>query len=198
MPIVTRAEAKTFLQIASADTSKDALIDALIPCVQNFIVSYCNNKFKVENHFIENNAIYRATNILQNSNISFEASTRKIKCDSEEFVIAGFMDGFDICVEGSRNNDNIYTIATVAPGELTLAAGTTLYDEASLLWIRITRVFFPMMLKLTASKMISFDMNKHIASGLSSFGLADYTAAYVGDYPKSILTELSPFRKVQW
>jgi hypothetical protein len=47
MAIITRAEVKGFLQIK--DSSKDDLIDALIPEIQGDIVAYCNNSFMDSN-----------------------------------------------------------------------------------------------------------------------------------------------------
>jgi hypothetical protein len=43
MAILSLTEAKTFLQIT--DTSKDAIITALIPVVQEDVVEYCNRDF---------------------------------------------------------------------------------------------------------------------------------------------------------
>ncbi len=46
MAIVTLAEVKTLLSIT--DSSKDALITALIPIVEDFVVRHCNDDFTDE------------------------------------------------------------------------------------------------------------------------------------------------------
>lgn len=45
MAVITTDEVKVFLQIS--DTSKDDLIDALIPVIQDNIIEYCNDDFTV-------------------------------------------------------------------------------------------------------------------------------------------------------
>jgi hypothetical protein len=45
MPIITKDQAKVFLQIDVSDTTKDALITALIPVVQGKVCAYCNTDF---------------------------------------------------------------------------------------------------------------------------------------------------------
>lgn len=43
---VTKAEVKTYMDIKSTDTSKDGLIDVLIPAAQSFIEEHCNQVFE--------------------------------------------------------------------------------------------------------------------------------------------------------
>lgn len=44
MAIITLSEVKTLLSIT--DSSKDSVITALIPIVEEFVIRYCNNDFK--------------------------------------------------------------------------------------------------------------------------------------------------------
>jgi len=47
-PYITKAEIKSYMDVKSTDTSKDTLMDSLIPATQDFIDSYCNEVFGVE------------------------------------------------------------------------------------------------------------------------------------------------------
>ena len=46
MAIITQAEVKTLLQISGTD--KDALIEMLIPMVEDDVITYCRNTFEVD------------------------------------------------------------------------------------------------------------------------------------------------------
>lgn len=187
MPIISTAEVKTLLQLA--DNSKDSFLTADIPLVQQFIVDYCHNKFKVPDVFVVNGQLI------------FDASTNTITNDVDDFLYAGFKVGFDIIVEGSLNNDGIYTIKAVEQYKITLADSDLIVDESIsdwVQWVRVSKVQFPIALKRTVSKMISYDMNKKVGQGLRSESLGDHSESYTEDYPKSILNELRPYRKVAW
>ena len=49
MAIITRDEVKTFLNIPSADDSRDMFIDTMIPVVEDFVKEYCANDFIDDN-----------------------------------------------------------------------------------------------------------------------------------------------------
>lgn len=187
MPIISTAEVKTLLQLT--DNSKDSFITADIPLVQQFIVDYCHNKFKVPDVYVVNGQLI------------FNANDKTIINDVDDFLYAGFKAGFDIVVEGSLNNDGIYTIKAVEQYKITLSDNDSIVDESIsdwVQWVRVSKVLFPIALKRTVAKMIAFDMNKKIGQGLRSESLGDHSESYSDDYPKPILNELRPYRKVDW
>jgi hypothetical protein len=145
MALLTLAEVRTLLQIPAGDTTRDTLIETILPMVQKRIVEYCNNGF-----VIPTTQVYATT-------ISFSAGTpAKIKDSGSGFVKAGFTAGCDVKVQGSAENDGIYTVETVAPGELALAIGETLNDEAAFELITVTRVRWPKDLKLDAAQIVNY------------------------------------------
>lgn len=144
--IITVAEAKTLLQLG--DTSKDALLTALIPLVQNRIVRYCNNSF-----------VDPSRQIISNKVAFVAGSPATITDGSDGFVTAGLAAG-DVVVTGSRSNDGIYAVQTVQAGTLTLETGLTLLDESAGWDIGITRVAWPSEIKLPASVLLGYYLAK--------------------------------------
>jgi Protein of unknown function (DUF2742). len=188
MPIATKAEVKSILQIAEAVTTYDSFITALIPLIQDFIVfDHCKNDFRIDNIYV------------LSSDISFVSSSKKI-IDSVNapFVDAAFYAGMDILVVGSYHNDGIYSIATsgLAAGELTL--NESLIDEDENQFIEIYKVKFPAALKRTVAKMIQYDMNKKNFEGIASESLGSHSISFSGNYPQTLLDELNAYRKVSW
>lgn len=200
MAIITLAEVKTLLQIS--DSSKDSLITALIPIVQSFITSYCNNYFEVVAG--PNYDILRKTNMsqkyyIESYNISFVATGRKINTSDNDFVSSGFIAGAHVRVSGSLVNDGIYKITSVTANEMILDSAETLTDEPSgNVLVRLSMVNFPVGIKMPVAKFIAFELNKQNNNGLQSESLADYSYSKSGDYPASLLKTLNVFRKVKF
>jgi hypothetical protein len=63
--------------------------------------------------------------------IAFVASSGTITDSASGFVTAGFAAGQSLIVEGTSNNDGIFTIASVVAGTITLSASDTLVDESA-------------------------------------------------------------------
>lgn len=174
---------KNYLNLSLNDTSRDKVINSLIKPVQNFIVSYCNNKFCNYNNYL--------TGAFQ-----FIANGKKINLKGVANSIA-LAKGMDILVKGSLNNDGIYEIKSIN-GEIAfkLADDEPIYDEDEGNEIFIYRVVFPEVLKLTAIKLIVFSMNKKIAEGITSESISDYSVGVINEYPKALLTDLNIYRKL--
>ena len=189
--IITRTKVKTLLQISG--TSKDAVIDALIPVVQNLVVEELSNRF----HMIDaagDPAIY-----ITASTIAFVDSDPDTITDSDSgFVDAAFSDGIDVDVSGSDYNDGIYGVNSVAAGTLTLEAAEELTAEDAGAGVTITRVQFPKGIWSTVADMILWKMDKKRL--LNSWGLADYRESMsgTGGIPKQLWRELNPWRKYKW
>jgi hypothetical protein len=108
--IITLAQVKSILQIA--DTSQDTLISLLIPEIQKSIVRRCNNSFL--NTDVQ----------LVASTIAF--TTTMITDSDSHFIDEGyFFNGMDLKVYGSKLNDGIFEIKTVAAGTLTTETAIT-------------------------------------------------------------------------
>lgn len=186
--IISLDETKSLLQIS--DTSKDALIENLIPIVQDFVIKFTENSFE-----ILTDTVYRLSNKL-----SFEAGNPPKILDSEnQFVAMGFTSGLEIKVKGSKFNDNYYKIDSLTDGVLNLSSFDTLTTEPAhnLFTVLITVVQFPKGIKLPVSKLIDFHLDKQKTSNVSSESLGDHSVSYQssgGSYPKHLLDDLAQYR----
>ncbi len=140
MPLLTLAEAQELLQI----TDQDALITTLLPIVTQKVVTYCNNYFLDLDYYITNNTM------------AFVNSGSTITDSDDGFVDAGFASGNDVRVKGSKLNDRIIYIKTVAAGVLTAGDEETIIEEAndSDIEITLTKVVFPIDLKVDAANLL--------------------------------------------
>lgn len=190
MAIITTAEVKTLLQISGS--TYDSLIAALIPPLQSWIIEYTNNPF-------------HSSKYISGATIAFVDSNPDTITDSGSgFVDAGFTDGIDIHVEGSKDNDGFYYVDTVTAGTLTLDSDDELIAESAGYDVLITRVRFPKSLKIVVAKLIGYDLNKNKMWGISDQSLGDYRVKFDGGgvkgggYPQGLLLDLEPFRKVKF
>ena len=192
MAIITRTLVKTLLQISG--TSKDNLIDALIPVIQNLVVETLNNRFHLLDSSGDDSIYYSG------ETIAFVDSGPDTITDSDEgFVDAGFTSGIDVDIFGSDYNDGIRGVTTTAAGTLTLESAETLITEAAGNAILITRVQFPQAIQSIVADMIFYKMDKKRL--LKSWGLADYSETRgegPGGIPKTLWDELNPWRKFRW
>lgn len=125
MPIITAADAGILLQ-TTFTTAQINAIELLIPTLQLNVIRYCRDWFV-------NNNIY-----LQASTISF--TVNNILDSGSGFVEADFIKG-DYRVSGSRYNDKIVTVTTVAAGSLTVSDVMTV--EAAEKNIKIIKIDWP-------------------------------------------------------
>jgi len=147
MAFITQTETKTLLQISAS--TWDSLITSLIPLAKRKIVRYCNNAFLDANIYIEAETI------------ACVSGTPATITDSDSgFVDAGFVSGHDILVYGTDDNDGQYNAATVAAGTLTLLTGESLTSEDAGNEVLITRIKWPDELKLPASQLLAFLIQK--------------------------------------
>lgn len=194
MPIITKNRVKTLLQLHNNQTY-DELIDELIPIVQDFIVDYCNNSFKDTNIYINS------------TSISFADTDPDTILDAlTGFVTAKFADDMEIVVEGSKHNNKMFTIDTVAAGTLTLVSTDSLITEAAENEVTITKVEWPKGIWGTTARLIGFDIartKEFMKLGISAESYGDYSRSYAimgetGGYPSNILGGLNPYRKVSF
>lgn len=182
--ILTGIEALTLLQLPE---DKLSVVEALIPPVQQFIIDYTNNHF--EKYDIR----------LSSNKISFSNESPALISDSEsQFIEAGFVDDLHIRIQGSKLNDGIYQIELAESDLLTLKENERLLDETEENTVIITAVIFPNSLKLAAAKLIGYDLQTANMKGIASRSLGDYSESYIsgGDYPKTLLRLLAPYKKL--
>lgn len=179
MPITTKSEVKTLLQIASSDTSKDTLIDSLIVKVQDFIVRRINSFIVPE--------IY-----VQGENISFAATSKKILDADSELDHDGLAVGNDIIVLGSYQNDKMFTIKFISAAEIEV--NETVIDEAAGSLVLIRRVQFTEDIKLATADFIAFKLNKE--KTVKSRSLGDHSESFFTQ--QEMLENFSTFRKLIW
>ena len=185
MPLTTKSEVKELLQIASTDTSKDALIDSLILKVQDFIIRRINNFFVPD--------VYAS-----GSRISFASVDKSINDLDSLLNVEGLGVGNDIAILGSYQNGNkLFSIATIAAAKITVnevIAEEPSYNQT----ITIQRVQFTEDIKMAAAEFISSRMVQN--KTVSSVSLGDFSESYFaqGFGQKDMMNTFSYWKKVQW
>jgi hypothetical protein len=184
--IITRAEVKTLLGIT--DTSKDALIDALLPLVQDDLINYCNQHF--DKAALDSDGLEYPGGIT----VSFTASTKTVTDTAGGLP---FSAGQNVYIEGSRFNDGHYTIVTAADGSFTVSESLT--DETAGASITIRLVVFPLALKMIMADMLNFKLQlrdigvtgENISGAISTSFSDDG-----GTYPPGIFNALNKYKVV--
>jgi len=203
--IITYAEVKSILNLT--DDSRQTKINALIPFVQDWVISYCNNKFEVarkypvdyyDERFNHRDIIYLYTN-----RISFDSASKTITDGDSNFINSGFRVGFSIKVEGTTYNDGIYTISSVTDSAIVVTE--SIVNEDSGYYTLLTLVQFPKGIKIPVAKIIAEELkNSSVENGdrviSESVGDASfsYASAISGEYPKSILKQLKHWMRVHF
>lgn len=197
MAIMTVAEVKVLLQIS--DATYDTIIAALLPVVQDFIVTYCGNGlFKDDNKQIADS--------ISIAFVEGGGSADTITDSDSEFISVGeFEADMDIAVEGAISNDGIYTIDTVIAGIITLVTDDDLVDEAAGESVTITRMKWPKGIQKFVAQMIWEDIVNMKNSNVKSEKIGDYAVTFfkeatteAGGYSESILAGLNNWRCVRF
>lgn len=178
MPITTLEEVKTILQIPAEETSRDGLIILLIKKVQNFVVNHINS--------------FATKQFAECYGITFAADDKSINSESMDFTKYGFVSGNEVSVKGSYQNDQIFTIASVAVNKITVSEPVV--NEEDSCRIIIQRIKFSEDISLTAAEYISMKMNKE--KTVKSRSLGDFSESYFSQ--SEMLEVFSSYRKVQW
>lgn len=192
MALITKEEVKALLQITVS--TYDTLIDRLYPIIRNYIIyDLLQNKFKDPLVWVESSAL------------SFIQSDGSINDALGSFIFMRFSNYDDIIVEGSLLNDGLYTIAAdgLSAGKLTLDFSNeppeTLHDEpVGLKIITVTKVRFPIGLKIPVSELYGHILSKQSGSNVNSESTGSYSVTYFNDVPKSILSKFDKYKKLSW
>jgi len=179
MPITTITEVKKLLQIPISDTSKDDAINSLILKVQTFFINRINNCV-VPNFYYES------------YNISFVASDKSINDDNEGFLDAGFVVGNEILVQGTFQNDKVFTISTITASKIVVTE--TVVDEDSDLRTIIHRIVFGGEIEMAAIDFIAGKLNKERT--VKNRSLGDHSETFITN--TELMEAFSSFRKLQY
>lgn len=197
MALLTVAEAKVFLGIASTVTTYDAIIAIYIPLIEEDITDYCNTWFQDKAIFVE----YSAGLLFSGSCSSADFITD----DNENFTTAGLSSGMDIAVDGG-SNFGIHTISSGQTSALLRMTSTGVFvdqdQDASYNTvgaIRISRIDWPSNLKPTAAKMIWYQVDNSKPSGAISERIDDYSVTFAGarEYPMQLVNQLDNYKNVR-
>jgi len=193
MPIITTAEVVTRLRITGSDYN--TYLSAIIPDVQEFVMNLCNNRFHQKTVYISASSI-----------ACVKGAPDTIADSNSKFVEAYFAAGMDIDIQDTLNNNSIKVIATVAAGTLTLTSTNELIDEVEgLTTVTITRVVFPVGIKLAVAKLIKYyiETNSILATDkdIKSVRIGEFEETYSDgfantEFPQSLLSEFSPWMRV--
>jgi len=194
--ILSVDEAKKLLGIQ--DSSKDSILTALIPDLQNFLFDYCKNYFEIVkedssyyNIYTKNN--YNKDYYLESSYTSFQGN--KIINSFGKFLETGFMKHAHVRVQSSILNDGVYEITDVSETEITCV--DSFIDESEGEYIRLSVVSFPKGLKIPFSRLLAFELNQQAKKGINSENLADHSISFSQSYPQSLLSALAPYRRLK-
>jgi hypothetical protein len=180
--IATLDEVKAILNIT--DTTKDDYISNMIPVIQDDVIQYLNNYFLIGIYYKSNTISFSASSVLDSEN---------------GFVTGGIITG-NVYIDGTKYNNGLYTVSNVTDGTLTVSE--TLISESAGDFVRISVVQYPKALQKAFADMISWSINQsQDVYGIKSETLPDgYRVEYdttLTSYPKSVVAQLSKWRKVR-
>lgn len=191
--VITLSKTKTLLQIS--DTSRDSLIESLIPLVEQAIVDYCNNYFIDEDVSLNGIKIPKA--YMYNNDLQFVNSTHSIDNSVSDLTSYDFNVGDSIRVFNSKFNDQSFTIESINSGSIVLDDINTVKNESGNT-IMVVRLEYPKPLEIIAAQMIKFNMAK-ITPGMTSEHIDSYSynLGETGNgYPTMIMKGLYNYRKL--
>ena len=191
--IITLNEVKSILRIT--DNTYDQEIQDLIPLIEEDLVCYLNNAFP------DRNTRYSAGTI----QFSSTGDSITITDTQSQFIVEGFSDTMDIYISGTKRNEGIAHLKSVAAGTMItdncdqiITEKTT--DEYGGNVITLTRIRWPRGLKIYVSKIIWYHISKIKSSDVKSksYGPASVTYESIegGQYPKDILAGLAKYKNV--
>jgi len=190
MALMTTAEVKSVLGITAS--TYDTQIAFFLPIVEDDLIAYLNNCFS-------DGYVYRESG----SALSFvrgDSDTADHITDTEaKFTEKGFLSNMDIIVQGGGANVGLHSVSSASTDRLLLSETGILIDQAQgdtkddnyIGNILISRVKWPIALKLPAAKMIWSLIDNGKVSDVKSEKLDDYSITYIGGnaYP-SVITEM--------
>jgi hypothetical protein len=181
--LITLTEVKSLLQITGND--KDSLINYLMPIIEQKVCNECKDDF-VDNDF----------DFFSSGDITFIASDNSINLTgigSKKLVADD-----TIRVYGSFRNNQIFTIDSVGTNKIIVNSIDMIKDEDEGETTYITKIKYPVPLKIIAAQMIGYDLEK-ITPGVKSEKIDDYSITLqetVNGYPANYMSGLHNYRQV--
>lgn len=175
--IMTVEELKSYIDI----TAKDQVLEAKLQALELLIRKYTNNNFQDRsrrfNAEIKNGVLQGASNL--------------------------FAVGDTVQISESLYNDGLYVIEDIDIDNAHMDFNEILSDETCVL---ITKVKYPMDVKLGVANMLKWDIENRDKVGIQSETLSRHSVTYFnmdGDnsimgYPKSLLGFLKPYMKARF
>ncbi len=205
MPIITLAETKDFLAIASTETEFDTLINNLLPDVADRVREICNNAFTIQRLGPEMNPFYFSGRnrghggyglnyrgddtlyILRQVDATFSAASALITARGENFASTLVAAGQDIFIKDSYRNDGYYQVDSVSTSTLTIAStlSAAFVDEGTGASVFIAVVDWPNSIKNNVASLIQFDYQERGTwkeSEAGGFGIYGYPNNMLRDF----------------
>jgi len=185
--ILNSTDAKLILQISGS--GQDTNIAVILPQLNQWVLEYCGYP-------------YDETSIDYSANtIAFNESVGTITDTASGF--GSFTANTDILVEGSDDNNRIFSLSTAAAGTLTLDTGWSLIEEALGNSITITRIRWKDGLKNAVAMCLGELLQSSKISGVKSKSLADCSVTYSsginqGSFSTEALSQLQLYRTIKW
>jgi hypothetical protein len=160
-------------------TIEDSVLEPQLQALELLIREYTNNNFQ-----------------LRNIRFGCPVMAQKLYLSTDMLSV-----GDTVQISESMYNNGVYTIADIADGFITL--NKKLYDESAVL---VTKVEYPMDVKIGAVNMLKWDVENREKVGIQSETISRHSVTYFnmdGDnsvmgYPKSLLGFLKPHMKARF
>lgn len=160
-------------------TIEDSVLETQLQALELLIREYTNNNFQ-----------------LRNIRFGCPAMAQKLYLSTDMLSV-----GDTVQISESMYNNGVYTIADIGDGFITL--NKKLYDESAVL---VTKVEYPMDVKIGAVNMLKWDVENREKIGIQSETISRHSVTYFnmdGDnsvmgYPKSLLGFLKPHMKARF
>ena len=162
MALITLAQWKTLLGVTSTDATRDARITALLPYLEDDIVTYCNNDFLNTDVAFSGNFVLTVPG----------GTTYTLTCALGGISDTSLAIGDNILLEGTIRNDGRYTIATVSDTVITVTEAIT---AESAIDAEVTLIAWPVGLKLYAARMISYQVDHMADAGITGEVIKSYS-----------------------
>lgn len=199
MALLTLAECKAILGIATGSTANDKGLETFIPYVERDICLHCNNYFTDTVIYVKD---IGSIVFLRGDTDTTSTSPDRITDDEDRFTTSGFRSGMDIAIFGG-SNEGIYTIASASTGTLKLTSTGEIEDQDpnasynSVGPILIAKVKWPRALKPTAARMVWHLLDNPYPGDVQSESIDDYSVTYAGEhaYPSRVIDGLTPHKR---
>jgi hypothetical protein len=199
MALMTTAEVKSVLGITAS--TYDTQIAFFLPLVEEDLIAYLNNSFSDGYVYTESASAFTF--------VRGDSDTADYIGDTEaEFKEKGFLSGMDIIVQGGGANVGLHSISSASTGRLLLSETGILInqdqddttDDNYIGSILISRVKWPIALKLPAAKMIWSLIDNGKVDDVKSEKIDDYSITYIGGnaYPSAITDMLEKWRRPEF